>query len=116
MPRTLRSWRLAGRGDDAVFVDLAIDRRPGHPERLGRLDLVALVVLQALHDRVALHRLEGAEQPAADRPALGRQVGRADGPGTPALHHAPEDLPELLGVAGPARAEQDLHRLRRAGQ
>src|SRR5579875_1951220 len=35
-------------GDDAVLVDLAVDRRARHAERLGRLDLVALVVLQAL--------------------------------------------------------------------
>ena len=32
---------LAGRGDYAVFVDAAVDRRPGHAERAGRADLVA---------------------------------------------------------------------------
>jgi acyl-CoA synthetase (AMP-forming)/AMP-acid ligase II len=32
---------LARRGDDAVFVDAAVDRRPGHAQRAGRADLVA---------------------------------------------------------------------------
>src|SRR6266702_943581 len=106
----LSAGRSARRGDNPVFVDLAVDRGPRHAQRFGRLDLVALVVEQALHDGIALHRLQRAEQPAADRPALRRQVGRADRPGAPTLHDPPEYLPELLGVAGPARPQQDLHR------
>ena len=51
----------AGRGDDPELVDLAIDRGPGHAERLGRLRLVAAGVEQALRDGVTLDRLERAQ-------------------------------------------------------
>src|SRR6516165_155093 len=71
--------KSAGGDEDAVSVDLAIDRRPGHAERLGRLGLVAARVQQALHDRVALQGLQRAQPPAADRPALRRQVAWLDG-------------------------------------
>jgi hypothetical protein len=69
-PRPRR--RSADRGNDAVLVDLAVDRRPGHPQRLRRFDLITLVVQQVLDNGVALHRLQRAEQPAAHRPALWR--------------------------------------------
>src|SRR5216684_80181 len=68
----------AGRDDDSVLVDLAVDRRPGHAQRLSRLDLIALEVEQALHNGIAFHQLQRTEQPAAYRPAFRRQITRAD--------------------------------------
>src|SRR6266566_3804227 len=73
-----RGAGLAAGGDDSVLVDLAVDGGPGHAQRLGRADLVALVILQALHDRVPLDGLQRGQQPPAHRPALGRQVPRHD--------------------------------------
>ena len=46
----------------------AATSRPPRPTDC--LDLAAVVVQQALHDGIALHRLQRAEQPAAHRPAL----------------------------------------------
>ena len=51
------------RRDDPELVDLAVDRRAGHAERPGGLDLVAVGVGEALHDRVALERLERRQHP-----------------------------------------------------
>src|SRR5208337_41234 len=102
--------------DDAVLVDFAVDRGPRHAQRLGRPDLVAVVVLQALHDRIPLDRLQRGQQPPAHRPAFGRQVLRHDHPGPAALDDLLEHLPELFGVARPVVPQQQLHRLRGAGQ
>jgi hypothetical protein len=65
----LPGWS-AGRGDDPVLVDLAVDRRPRHSQCFGCFDLVAVKVQQGLHDSVAFHRLQRAEQAAAHAPAL----------------------------------------------
>src|ERR1039457_3849695 len=116
MARRFREPWSVGRHDDPVLVDLAVDRRSGHAQRLGRLDLVALMVQQALHDGIALHRLQRAEQSAAYRPALRRQVVGVDRPGPPVLDDLLEDVPELLGVTWPARPQEELHRLGRADQ
>src|SRR5580704_14229170 len=89
------SGSAAGR-DDAVLVDLAVDSGPGHAQRLGRPDLVAVVVLQALHDRVPLDRLQRGQQPAAHRPALRGQVARHNQAGPAALHDLFEDVPEQI--------------------
>src|SRR5271165_6147008 len=102
--------------DDPVLVDFAVDRGPGHAQRLGRPDLVAVMVLQALHDRVPLDRLQRGQQPPAYRPAFGRQVLRHDHAGPAALDDLLEHLPELFGVARPVVPQQQLHRLRGAGQ
>src|SRR5436305_7761637 len=106
----------AGRGDDPVLADLAVDRRPRHSQRFGCLGLVAVGVQQGLHDGVALHRLQRAEQAAAHRPALGWQVTRMDSSAALVVHDLLEHLPELLGVARPAGPEQKLHRLGGAGK
>src|SRR5262249_20667469 len=108
--------RSAGRDDDAVAVDLAVDGRPRHAERFRRLGLVAARIQQRLHDRVPLQRLQRAEQAAADRPAFGRQVGRLDGADPLTPHDLPDDLPELLDVAGPGGPGEQRHRLGGAGE
>src|SRR5580704_6817648 len=103
-------------GDDPVLVDLAVDRGARHAQRFGGPDLVAVVILQALHDRVPLDGLQRGQQPAAHRPALRRQVLGHDRPGPAALDDLLEHLPELLGVARPGVPQQQLHGLGRAGQ
>jgi hypothetical protein len=50
------------------------------PRDSAAFDFITLVVQQALDDGIALHRLQRAEQPAAHRPALRRQVVRLDRP------------------------------------
>src|SRR3989440_11427999 len=102
--------------DDAVLVDLAVDRRPGHSQGFRRLRLVALRVEQALHDRVALQGLQRAEQPAAHRPAFGRQVVGVDRAGTAVVCDPPEYLPELLDGARPAGPQEKLERPGGAGE
>src|SRR5580698_1826403 len=107
---------LARRHHDPVLMDLAVDRGAGHAQRLRRLHLVAVEVEQALHDGVALHRLQRAEQPPAHGPALGREVLGLDDAGAAVLHDTPQYLPQLLGVARPVVAQQQLHRLGGADQ
>jgi len=65
------SSALSRRGDDPELMDLAVDRGPGHAQRLRGLRLVAVGVQQALRDGVALDRLQRAEEPPAEGPGLG---------------------------------------------
>src|SRR5262249_47943667 len=78
---------------DPVLVDLAVDGGPGHSERLGGLDLVPVEVEQALHDGIALHRLQRAQQAAADGAAFWRQVRGLDDAGPPELDNPAKHLP-----------------------
>ena len=72
--RTRGGWAYPGE-HDPVVVDLAVDRRPGHPEGACGPGLVPAGVGQGPHDRVALHGLDQAELATAHR-AHARAAGR----------------------------------------
>jgi alpha-1,2-mannosyltransferase len=107
VPRTLVSGTL---GDDPVLVDLAVDRRPGHPQRRRRGDLVAVVVDEAGHDGVPLEGLDRREHPARDGADPGRQVLRLDDARAVLLDDLAEHLDQLGDVPRPARPAEQLHR------